>query len=352
MSHGRSLTVLDERRAALETCGYCPKLCRGSCPVSEVEGSEARIPWGKMSMTWYVARGDLEPDRDVAALPWACTGCFACRDRCEHQNPVAETLRAARGVYHERGLAPPRSEAALAAFTAKRERLAARARELGGDADGDTALLVGCGYLGQQSNVARDAVDAVRALSGSVRVLEGCCGLVFREAGDARRADEARAALLEEAKGRRLVVADAGCALELRTAGARTLAELAASQVERLSRVPSLGTNVRWHDPCRLSRGLGVTAEPRRILERALGAPPLEFDRREASGLCSGAGGLLPLVMPRHARGIVRERLREHGELGGGTIATACASSLRWLRLAGATVVDLSTVIARSLAGG
>jgi dimethylglycine catabolism B len=352
MSHGRSLTVLDERRAALEMCGYCPKLCRGACPVSEVEGSEARIPWGKMSMTWYVARGDLEPDADVAALPWACTGCFGCRERCEHQNPVAETLRAARGVYHELGLAPRRSEAALEAFTVKRERLAARARELDGDAAGETALLVGCGYLGLRGDEARDAVDAVRALTGSVKVLEGCCGLVRREAGDTRGADESRDALLAEAKGRPLVVADAGCALELRAAGARTLAEVAASDIERLGPVPSLGANVRWHDPCRLSRGLGVTAEPRRILTQALGAPPLEFQRREANGLCSGAGGLLPLVMPRHARGIVRERLREHGELGGGTIATACASSLRWLRLAGATVVDLSTVIARSLAGG
>ena len=106
MTEGRRLTMLDERRAALETCGYCPKLCRGACPVSETEASEALIPWGKMSMTWYAARGDLAPDKDVAALPWACTGCFGCRDRCEHQNPVAETLRAARAEYRKLGLAP------------------------------------------------------------------------------------------------------------------------------------------------------------------------------------------------------------------------------------------------------
>ena len=83
MSQGRRLSMLDERAAALETCGYCPKLCRGACPVSEAEASEALIPWGKMSMTWYAARGDIEPDPDVAALPWACTGCFGCRERCE-----------------------------------------------------------------------------------------------------------------------------------------------------------------------------------------------------------------------------------------------------------------------------
>jgi len=352
MSQGRRLTMLDERRAALETCGYCPKLCRGACPVSETEASEALIPWGKMSMTWYVARGDLEPDPDVAALPWACTGCFGCRERCEHQNPAAETLRAARAVYRNVGLAPARSEAALAAFSAKRTRLAARARELDGGVRGEAALLVGCGYLGLPSGEARDAALAARALLGSVSVLDGCCGLVFREAGDERSATAARNELLEQADGRELVVADAGCALELRAAGARTLVELAAAEVSRLGRVPSLGDNVRWHDPCRLARGLGLEAEPRSILEQALGAPPAEFERRGRGGHCSGAGGLLPLTMPRTARGIVSERLREHRELGGGTIATACASSLRWFRLAGASVVDLSTVIARSLAGG
>jgi Fe-S oxidoreductase len=352
MSQGRRLSVLDERRAALETCGYCPKLCRGACPVSETEASEALIPWGKMSMTWYVARGDLDPDPDVAALPWACTGCFGCRERCEHQNPVAETLRAARAVYRNLGLAPARSEAALAAFNAKRPRLAERARELDGGERGQAALLVGCGYLALASGEARDSVSAARALLGSVSVLDGCCGLVHREAGDERSAAEARNGLLEQANGRPLVVVDAGCALELRAAGARTLAELAASELPRLGRVPSLGDRVRWHDPCRLARGLGIEAEPRSILARALGAPPAEFERRGQSGHCSGAGGLLPLTMPRTARGIVDERLREHHELGGGTIATACASSLRWLRLAGANVVDLSTVIARSLAGG
>jgi len=352
MSEKRRLTMLDERAAALEMCGYCPKLCRGACPVSEAEASEALIPWGKMSMTWYAARGDIEPEPDVAALPWACTGCFACRARCEHQNPVAETLRAARSVYHHLGLAPPRSDAALAGFQARRERLAERARELGGGEAGDAALLIGCGYLSLRSAEAKDIVLAARRLLGSVRVLSGCCGLAQREAGDAGAADELRQKLLDEAGKRPLVVADAGCALELRAAGAKTLAECGAAELSRLGPVPSLGDRVRWHDPCRLSRGLGIEAEPRSILERALGAPPAEFVHSGREGHCSGAGGLLPLTMPHTARTIARARLREHSELGGGVIATACASSLRWLRLAGANVIDLSTVLARSLSGG
>lgn len=352
MSAKRRLTVLEERRAALEMCGYCPKLCRSACPVSEAEGSEALIPWGKMSMTWYVARGELDADRDVAALAWGCTGCFACRERCEHQNPVPETLVAARAIHHARGLAPRGSDAVLSRFEARRERLAARARELDGGVEAGTALVIGCGYLGLRGPEAQDVAAAARGLLGDVSVLSGCCGLVAREAGDPERADALRSALLAEAAGRRLVVADAGCALALRDAGATTLAEVAATRLGRLGRAPGVAGPVRYHDPCRLARGLGVQTEPRAVLERAFGAKPAEFVHARSETACSGAGGLLPFAFPHAARGIARTRLREHDGLGGGTIVTACAASLRWLRLGGARVLDLATVIARSLEGG
>jgi dimethylglycine catabolism B len=354
MSELRRLTVLGDRQAALETCGYCPKLCRAACPVSEAEGREPLIPWGKMTMTWYVARGDLAPDPDLAELPWACTGCLACRDRCEHKNPVAPTLVAARAGYRSEGFVPAAADAALARIDARKPRIGARARELAGPRSSERAahaLLIGCGYLSGRGEEAADAVNAARALLGPVAVLSGCCGLSYREAGDPARADEERAALLSQAEGRKLVVADAGCAFELGV-GTRTLAEVAAGEAGRLGRVEGLGSPVRWHDPCRLARGLGVQAEPRAVLERALGAAPAEFERRGAATACSGAGGLLPSTLPDTARAIARERLAEHERLGGGTIVTGCAASLGWFRAQKAQAVDLVTVIARSLRRG
>jgi Fe-S oxidoreductase len=304
-----------------------------------------------MTMTWYVARGDLEPDPDLALLPWACTGCLACRERCEHKNPVAPTLVAARSGFRDEGLVPPGAQALRTRFASRRQRLRERALSLrGSGARAEQALLIGCGYLGARGTEAADAVQAARGLLGTVDVLEGCCGLAFREAGDPMRADEERAALLSELGARPLVVADAGCAFELGKR-ARTLAEAAASLPERLGRVSGLAP-LRWHDPCRLARGLGVEQEPRAVLARALGAPPLEFERRGVLAHCSGAGALLPFAMPRTAREIARARLAEHERLGGGTIVTGCATSLGWFRAQGARALDLSTVIARSVQGG
>ena len=352
MSEPHRLTVLDDRRAALETCGYCPKLCRSTCPVSEVEGREPLIPWGKMSMTWYVARGELEPDHDVAELAWACTGCLACRERCEHKNPVAPTLLAARAVFRGSGLAPAGSESAHRRFEARHGMLRARAQKLGaGAADSERALLVGCGYVGGRGAEARDVVRAAAAL-GVTHVLSGCCGQSFRAAGDPERAERERAALLAEAGGRSIVAADAGCAEELRGPGVSTLIELAASQPDRLRRIAEPAGTVRYHDPCRLARGLGVIDEPRLILARAFGAPPEEFERRGSAGVCSGAGGLLPFTRSETARSIARERLAEHQRLGGGTLVTACAASLSWFRAQGEKALDLASVLARSLSGG
>ncbi|MEO6600605.1 MAG: hypothetical protein ABIQ16_12065, partial [Polyangiaceae bacterium] len=57
-SRAPRLPLLKTSQKALETCGYCPKLCRSTCPVSNVEAREALIPWAKMSSAWLVARGD------------------------------------------------------------------------------------------------------------------------------------------------------------------------------------------------------------------------------------------------------------------------------------------------------
>src|SRR6185503_3931758 len=142
---------------------------------------------------------------------------------------------------------------------------------------------------------------------------------------------------------------DAGCALELRSFGALTLAEVGASHLERIGRIADAPSDVRYHDPCRLARGLSITDEPRLILEKALGAPPREFDRKGANVACSGGGGLLPFAFPRAARTIARGRIAEHERLGGGTIVTACSASLAWFRAQGANAVDLVTILARSV---
>src|ERR1700734_2218010 len=112
----RKLPVLEAQRASLEKCVFCPKLCRSACPVSNAEPRETLTPWGKMSMAYFVARGDVAEARSFAAPAWACTGCGACRQECDHKNDVATTLLLARSGLLDLGIAPEAASRAVAQF--------------------------------------------------------------------------------------------------------------------------------------------------------------------------------------------------------------------------------------------
>lgn len=348
------LPLAETHAKELETCGYCPKLCRSTCPVSNAEPREALTPWGKMSTTWLAARGDVPLEPSVTELAYACSGCLRCTDFCKHRNPVAETLRAARGELREAGAAPPEVERAYERFLAWHERRENRRdfREAGGAVTREAPLLVlGCSYVRHVTQAARAAIEVGRALFGSLEVYVDCCGLYPREAGDSVMGGRFRLALERAAEGRRVLAVDAGCAHEL---GVETLTEAAAREPWRLGVVPELASEprVRYHDPCRASRGRSVTKAPRAVLERALGRAPDEFTHHHADSACSGGGGFLPKSFPEISRAIADERLRDHERLGGGVVVTGCASSLLRFRSRGARVLDLAMVLQMSVSAG
>ncbi len=349
------LPLLEARKTELERCVFCPKLCRSACPVSNEEPRETIIPWGKMSTAYFVARGDIPIEPSTADPAWACTGCFACREACDHQNDVAGTLLAARAALVSHGAGPEGAKRVIQTYPKHEVETHERAKALGGS-EGPEALLVGCTYLRRAPEEARDALDAARGLLGKTpRVIGSCCGLPLLLAGE--RAGFARAAekLVREVDGAPLLVVDPGCALALRQrypeAGVtppafELIVERGAREV--LRKVESGDVRnavVRYHDPCQLGRGLGVYDAPRTILEKTLGRPPLELEGSRARAVCSGAGGLLPITMPEVSRGIALMRTAGVKE----TLVTACASSLVRFRSVGADAADVVTFLARAV---
>ena len=356
-----ALPMLESRRTELETCAYCPKLCRSACPVSNAEPRETLTPWGKMTTAYLASHGDVPLDASFAKPAWACTGCGACAKACDHNNDVAGALGAAREGFSARGLAP---DAAKRIVRDWQSHLAATQRAVAAHASGArsaTALLVGCTYSRRAGDVARDALAATTGLVGDVVVIDLCCGAPLKMAGDRPRFEAHAADFAARLRGfKRLVVVDPGCAMllktELKTSGMglepeiTLLVEEAAAQLAALSPGNAAGPP-RFHEPCQLGRGLGLGTEARAVLTRLGGRAPLEFTER---GGCSGAGGLLPVTLPDVSRAIAATRIAEHNEAGGGPLVTACASSLLSLRRAGGTsaqVSDLTTWIARSVAG-
>ncbi|MGO8996830.1 MAG: (Fe-S)-binding protein [Polyangiaceae bacterium] len=368
----RRLPTLGARKDTLEKCVFCPKLCRSACPVSNAEPRETLTPWGKMSTAYFAARGDVPLEEPFARPAWACTGCFACRASCDHENDVAGTLLDARAALLAAKLGPEGAHRTVARFDSHREATKRGIRELGAHAavrsGSREALLVGCGYVRGAPAEARHAIDAAAALvRGPVALVDECCGLPMLLAGDAKGFALQAEAFAQRLKGvERVLVVDAGCALALRVryrehgvsldAKVELVVELAAQELASLRTVADANDKgsdranapVRWHDPCQLGRGLGVYEAPRAVLTRALGRAPDEFDTRRERGTCSGGGGLLPVTMPETSRTIAETRLAEHARSGGGRVVTACASSLLSMRKAGGLVDDIVTWIARA----
>ncbi len=354
------LPLLEARRGALENCVFCPKLSRSACPVSNAEPRETLTPWGKMSMAYFVANGSVPMTESFAEPAWACTGCFACRESCDHKNDVAGTLLAARAALVANHVAPEGARRVIARFASFQERNTRGVRELsrrpGVRTDAPTTLIVGCTYVHHARPSAEAVVDAACVLADGASLAETCCGLPLLNAGDAAGFAQKARELAREVRGkRRIVVADAGCAHALRVrypehgvdvgAEVDVLVELAARNLGRL-RTVGRGEVVRYHDPCHLGRGLGVYEAPRAVLTRVVGRAPEEFDERRERAACSGGGGALPVTMPDNARAIAARRVAEGS---GTTIVTGCASSLVQLRRAGATAEDLGTWIARGV---
>jgi Fe-S oxidoreductase len=300
-----------------------------------------------------VANESVANAESFAKPAWACTGCFGCREHCDHENDVTGTLFDARDALVKSGTAPDAVKRVLEKFDAVVPRV-----EAPSDDGARTAVLVGCEHARQKTRAGVDTVVATAKLTRSkVCQASVCCGAPLLYAGDqARFADQAKK-FAESMRGKeQLIVADAGCASTIRVHYTDKLpipvlhfSELAAREVMQLRRL-SVEGEIRWHDPCQLGRGLGVYDAPRQVLARVLGKSPAEFTRNREDARCSGAGGLLPVTMPGVARGIAEQRLGDHDRAGGGTIVTACASSARAFARSGSSeVLDLATVVARAL---
>ena len=339
-----ALPLSQDHQRAHTYCTYCPKLCRFSCPVSTAQASETTTPWAKMTSLHHATRGQIEVEATVSASWYACTGCLRCKSHCDHSNEVADALNAGRAAAVQVGTAPKRAHDIMAQFDERQARAAEAGRTLfeAANPQGTTTFAPGCtGSVLRPDDAAR-AFEATASLTGAAprAHTDLCCGLPLLEAGDPAGFVSAARRYLAALSSTPTVMTDPGCLYALVVVAPQhglevpdTLmhfSELCDQHRDQLGRV-DLEAPVRYHDPCRLGRGLGVYEPPRRVLETILGRPVEEFFHRREDALCSGAGGQLPRTDPETAGAIAAERAQEHDDLGGGVIVTACPGSAHQL---------------------
>jgi len=80
---------------------------------------------------------------------------------------------------------------------------------------------------------------------------------------------------------------------------------------------------VTYHDPCHLSRGMGVREAPRKILQNL---PGIEYVEMEDADRCCGGGGLFSLSHYDLSLKIGQHKVDRIAESGADIVATACPS--------------------------
>ena len=90
---------------------------------------------------------------------------------------------------------------------------------------------------------------------------------------------------------------------------------------------------VTYHDPCILSRYLGLTEEPRQILRAIEGVVFNDVERcKEEWSTCCGGGGGFEVIFPEISHIIAANRVQELLKTGASIIVTSCPGCLIQLR--------------------
>lgn len=316
----------------------------------------------------HAATGNLPLSRPVASTFWACTGCMRCKTYCDHDNRVADALAAGRAEAVSAEVEPQSVVRARAEHRQRCRRAADAGRKALGaavDRAADTVFFPGCSGCTVAPDDVAAGLSLVEALAKEpARAVVGhCCGLPLWDAGDRDGFVGSVRRLVSVLGGaRRVVMQDPGCLHALtktaRLAGVSFdlplmhVSELAAEHLDTLRPVAALAdaaAPIRYHDACRLGRGLGIYDEPRAALARVIGREPQEMFLNRDHAPCSGAGGMLPRTDPGTAATIAADTAREHEEVGGGTLVTACPSARRAFAKKGVDAVDLTALLARAV---
>lgn len=334
----------------IDACTQCGE-CLKHCPVQEVTGNPAVSPPEKIRMFREFLRATdglkarlIGPQatapwllEDFAKAVYECTTCGACGQNCPvgiFTQRLWPTLR--KGLV-ERGLGPLGIQAGMPAAIERSgnpydkpaadrfapwfpEKVAVAVRA-------DIAYYAGCSGAYEAQPMVRGDVLVLHAAGVPFTMLpaeeEVCCGFPLFITGQHDRLEELVRRLVQGyvSRGVKTLVCSCPCCVNIMARDwpafygkelpfkIRHITQfVAAAFKEGKLRVPrELRETVIYHDPCYLSRGVGVIEEPREVLRSIPGLTLLEFERHGLNSRCCGSGGAARKVF--HDNAIAMGRL-------------------------------------------
>ncbi|MDA8433608.1 MAG: (Fe-S)-binding protein [Nitrospiraceae bacterium] len=326
---------------ACTQCGECLKYC----PVQDVTGNPLISPPEKIRVFREFIRatdglkarlfGAKEIDRqlleDFARAVFECTTCGACGQHCTVGIFTQRLWPMLRKEMVRRGLGPLGAQADLPkviAYTGNPYNRPASERfapwfpeSVKVSEKAEIAYYAGCTGAYEANPMVRGDVLVLGAAGEPFTMLppeeEVCCGFPLFITGQHDTLADLVARLVSayKAKGVKTLFCSCPCCVNIMSRDwpsfygkelpftIRHITQFAENAINtgKLVIRKELNERLIYHDPCYLSRGVGIMEEPRAVLRAIPGAELLEFDRNRLESRCCGAGGAARKVFSDNA---------------------------------------------------
>jgi heterodisulfide reductase subunit D len=352
LSFAKGLTPL--QLMELDTCTQCGE-CLKYCPVQEVTGNPLISPPEKIRMFREFLKatdglkakllGPAEIDRklleDFTKAVFECTTCGACGNACTIGIYTQRLWPMLRREMVRRGLGPigPQAEMPGAVReTGNPYKKPAEDRfrtwfpeDVKVSEKAEIAYYAGCTGSYEAQPMVRGDVLVLDAIGEPFSMLppeeEVCCGFPLFITGQHEMLEDLTRRLVSayKAKGTKVLLSSCPCCVNIMARDwplwygkelpfkVRHITQFVADAIKngRLKIGDLPGERLIYHDPCYLSRGVGVIEEPRAVLRSIPGITLLEFERHGLKSRCCGAGGAARKVFHENAVAMARLTIDE-----------------------------------------
>ncbi len=328
----------------LDACTQCGE-CLNACPVQEVTGNPAISPPEKIRMFKEIirateglkarlfGRGDIDRRllEEFTKAVFECTTCGACGQQCTVGIFTQRLWPALRREMVRRGLGPLGVQANIPKVIERTgnpydkppgERFSPWFPESVKVVErADIGYYAGCTSAYEAQPRVRGDALVLGAVGEAFTMLpaeeEVCCGFPLFITGQHDQLEDLTKRLVSAYKARRVktLLCSCPCCVNMMSRDwpifygkelpfkIRHVTQFVSDALKNggLSIGTELKERLIYHDPCYLSRGVGIIEEPRFILRNIPGVELIEFDRHGLNSRCCGAGGAARKVFHENA---------------------------------------------------